>query len=568
MASKKDLDAGLLELKSGVTQAFKMELSYKRARYKVLVETYLWWRTASQKKGYLEDVFAREGIGYNTDLNRPNFKPFIKLVWGWKQDDRHKMQISNYGSAMNAVDDEYVRNQKLYTHDAVNELVDWIIDNGGTSGIIGKKQEQTDEVGYTYKDLKKQTKSKKVTKVDERKQKRQLEVLSLRKRTAGDGKKAQKLDIGEVGTGEDNFVVLLAKATGKGNELELVGTTAQQSIVDNALSNISDNNIFANAPASLRMLCEAIKLNTITRSLRSYGARKNYYGKTTIPVKGDPKVMLRENPRLVLCKDGTILVSKSSSAASLVTHYIPSKKFLLTEDLWMRGADRFWLEEELINDGEIAIYDVKPAENLGKVKDKSLRASRQLTLTDSVTKNSRNIYFYDFSMVDTHTMNQPQIVADDIVFDWSIKANTSYFRRLYEHHFEGWQHRVKHRVHTANNRVVAFKVGKDGITCEKKWDNEQETFTQKGARYFTAFGDDVVACGTGRILFAPTDIIQVLEMVSRYNVKNNTVEMSGNQHLIAIKFKNDLAEIRVYIPACSIKGKRDATYFTKFLADD
>jgi hypothetical protein len=50
MASKKDLDAGLLELKSDVTQAFRMELSYKRARYKVLVETYLWWRTASQKK--------------------------------------------------------------------------------------------------------------------------------------------------------------------------------------------------------------------------------------------------------------------------------------------------------------------------------------------------------------------------------------------------------------------------------------------------------------------------------------------------------------------------------------
>jgi len=567
MASKKELDAELLELRGAAGSQYRQHISSKIALYERLVETYFWWRKASQKQGYLDNLLEQEGIGYRKQLNRTNFNPIIRLIWKAQQ-RLQNVQISNWGSAINAIDDEYVRNKSNYQHDAVNELVSWIRDTGGLAAICGKKKEETEEWGYTPKTIKKETKSKKVTKVDERKQKRQLEVLSLRKRAAGGNKQTQKIDVGEVGTGEDNFVVLLAKSTGKGNELELVGTTAQQSIVDNALSNISDNNLFANAPASLRMLCEAIKLNTITRALHSYGARKNFYGKTTMAVKGDDKALLRENARLVLCKDGTILVSKTSSAASLVTHYIPSKKFLLTEDLWLRGADRFWLETELIHDGEIAIYDVTPAENLSEVKNKSLKASRQLTLTDSVTKNSRSIYFYDFSMVDTNTMNQPQIVADDIVFDWSIKANTSYFRRLYEHHFEGWQHRVKHRVHTPNNKVVAFKVGKDGITCEKKWDNEQETFTQKGARYFTAFGDDVVACGSGRILFAPTDIIQVLEMVSRYNVKKNTVEMSGNQHLIAIKFKNDLAEIRVYIPACSIKGKRDATYFTKFLADD
>ena len=50
MASKKVLDAELLELKNGVTEAFRIQLSYRRARYKVLVETYFWWRTASQKK--------------------------------------------------------------------------------------------------------------------------------------------------------------------------------------------------------------------------------------------------------------------------------------------------------------------------------------------------------------------------------------------------------------------------------------------------------------------------------------------------------------------------------------
>ena len=563
MASKKVLDAELLELKNGVTQAFRMQLSYRRARYKVLVETYFWWRTASQKKGYLEDVFAREGIGYRTDLNRPNFKPFIKLVWGWKQDDRHKQQISNYGSAMNAVDDEYVRNQKLYTHDAVNELVAWIIDNGGTSGILGKKQEQTDEVGYTYKDWKKETKSKKVTKVDERKQKRQLEVLSLRKRAAGDGKKAQKLDIGEVGTGEDNFVVLLAKATGKGNELELVGTTAQQSIVDNALSNISDNNIFANAPASLRMLCEAIKLNTITRALRSYGARKNFYGKTTMAVKGDDKAVLRENARLVLCKDGTILVSKSSSDASLTTYYIPKTKIAVSEDIWLRGMDRFWLETELINESEIALYE---ATDLEQQKNAAIKATQQMTLKNTLSKQKRNIYFYDFSRVDDATMHQPTVDTKGITYDWTVKGTAAYFRRLYEQHFEGWQHRVKHRVHTANNKAVAFDVGKNGVVCEKKWDKGDLCFTQVGARYLTAFSDDADSKGKGRIVFAPTDIIATLQHIATSNVKGDIV-MSGNEDVLFVNFNTDIAEVRVYIPSCSITGKRNAKCFKKFVAN-
>ena len=162
-------------------------------------------------------------------------------------------------------------------------------------------------------------------------------------------------------------------------------------------------------------------------------------------------------------------------------------------------------------------------------------------------------------------MYQPALVADEIKYDWEVKGNASYFRRLYEHHFEGWQHRVKHRLHTANNKAVAFEVSEDGITCEKKWDKAELCFTQTGARYLTAFGDDVEANGTGRIVFAPTDIIAVLDMISKHKVKNNSITMMGNKDLLYVNFSNNVAEIQVYIPSCSITGKRNAKYFTKFV---
>jgi len=280
--------------------------------------------------------------------------------------------------------------------------------------------------------------------------------------------------------------------------------------------------------------------------------------------KGKEQKLL-ENTRLVLQRNGTILVSKSTSDASLVTYYIPSTKFLLNEDIWLRGSDRYWLETELINESEIALYD---ATDLEKQKSKQIKATNQVTLKNTLTKQSRNIYFYDFSRIDDATMYQPSLVADEIKYDWEVKGNASYFRRLYEHHFEGWQHRVKHRLHTANNKAVAFEVSEDGITCEKKWDKAELCFTQTGARYLTAFGDDVEANGTGRIVFAPTDIIAVLDMISKHKVKNNSITMMGNKDLLYVNFSNDVAEIQVYIPSCSITGKRNAKYFTKFVAND
>jgi len=84
----------------------------------------------------------------------------------------------------------------------------------------------------------------------------------------------------------------------------------------------------------------------------------------------------------------------------------------------------------------------------------------------------------------------------------------------------------------------------------------------------TAFSDDAEVCGTGRIIFAPTDIIAVLEMIAKHNVAEDTVMMSGNKDLLFINYKNDIAEIQVYIPSCSITGKRNAKYFTKFVPND
>ena len=131
-------------------------------------------------------------------------------------------------------------------------------------------------------------------------------------------------------------------------------------------------------------------------------------------------------------------------------------------------------------------------------------------------------------------------------------------------HFDGWQHKVKHRVATANNKAVCFDVGENGIIVEAKWSKQDRCFTQTGMRYFTAFSDDADTCGTGRTMFAPTDLIPVLETLRSSNIVDDVVMLSGNADVMYMNYKTDLAEVQVFIPACNETGKRAVKYFKKF----
>ena len=80
------------------------------------------------------------------------------------------------------------------------------------------------------------------------------------------------------------MIVVLAKSTGNGTDLKVIGATAQQELVDSAVMQIGDL-IHDGVSDDMRLLCDAINLNTITKELQSYsGSRKNFYKKTKFVV--------------------------------------------------------------------------------------------------------------------------------------------------------------------------------------------------------------------------------------------------------------------------------------------
>lgn len=564
MATEQVLNEGLARIRGLSETQNEFYQSARELLHQTLVETYLWWREASQKPGYLEKRFAEENIKYSNKLNRPNFAPVVRLAM--RVQPTKRVQISNFATAMNAIDDEYIRNSHRYINrDVVAELVDWIHETGGLRGITGTKKEEVEYNGYDPKGVgKPNPKSKKIESAH--KKRMRMELLALKKIAVGKSKIDQTINIGHVGTGEDDMIVVLAKSTGNGTDLKVVGATAQQTLVDEAVMQISDltHDGISN---DMRLLCDAININTITKELQNYsGSRKNFYNKTKFIIEDNGvKSTISENTRVVLQRNGTILTSKSSSKASLTTLHIPHEKCLLDEDLWLRGSDRHWIETELLNDGEIALYQ---SGALQDQKNPKLQAVKQITLSNTVYKHNRSIYFYDFSRIDDATMFQPTIVDSNIDYDWVVEGNTRFFRRLYDQHFNGWQHRVKHRLHTKNNKVFAFDVTDDGIMCEKKWNKAEQCFEQTGIRYLTSFGDDAATKGCGKTSFAPTDMLAVLEALSKQAVKGNKITISGNADLLYIAYETDLAQVHIYIPGASQTGQRSSKFFKKYVPNE
>ena len=186
LATKKDLDTELNDLQQSAVEGDKLYESSKVKLYRNLVDTYLWWRKANMRSGYLDQQYTDKQIRYSKTGNKPNFKPLVRLVFNVPPSKR--VTIGNWGSAINAIDDEFIRNGHNYQNvDVAEELVYWIQDNGGTGGITGRSKEQQEEHGYDYKDVGK-PKRKKGTSDDKKKQ--QSQVLSLKK-LASSKQKAQ-----------------------------------------------------------------------------------------------------------------------------------------------------------------------------------------------------------------------------------------------------------------------------------------------------------------------------------------------------------------------------------------
>ena len=577
MTTKQQLDKQLDELDKQLVDLFetakaqnKAELSSRQLLWKSLVDAYFWWREASLKKDYLDEIYKREGIRWNNKQeNQTDFTPLVKLVFKYQQ-RLDPPTLLKRRLAINAIDNEFALNPKIYSprQNPSQALVNWIEEKGGIDGITAKQTAEIEQDGYDtpnagVKPASKTAKTAKPSLVQRLKD----NVVALKKRHVATTETHHKpaVDVGPVGTDDKDFVVMLARATGDDDRLQVIGSTAQQAVVDAAVNEIVE---LTAATDTLRLLTDAVKINTVPKQLakQQLFQRNNFYDK--VKKYKDLNFTKYETTRLVIRKDGRILVSKTGAKSSVVTSINPKTiKFETDKDLFLRGSDRYWLETEVASEGIIALFQPEPNEGLAEQKSKKIKAAKKILLKNKLDKSERNLYFYDFSRVIEGYDTQPGYDFQSMkeIQDWAIRTNARFINSFYQQHFDGWMERIKGRVQIEPNKTSALIIDKDGIFVEKKWDKDLKEYTQKGLRYFTGFGNDgELRLGTGgeRFNFVTTDIIATLQTIAAG--AEGDVWINGNDKIIRINWHNELAEYAVWIPAASTRGKRDATHFKRY----
>lgn len=562
MADTNTLDQQLDQLQTDVKdQTAEYESSAAKLRQN-FVDAYLWWRDASQEKDYLSGLYTKAGIkSRKRNSNRPNFYPLVRLVW--KIDISKKAStVSNWTKSMLALHEEYAEHSDLYESDARQRLINFIIDEGGLSGLRGERQMTEQEL--IDAEEKPEPKAKSTPPSDTPPD--SDVVTSKREKATQQKPLASMKPFGGAISNQDGFMVLLARKGAKG-QIEIVGSGYDDNLVQSALLACTNLDRAAVMP-SLRLLAECIEPHALSAKLEKY--RKKFFdtveltrevtdenGQTTSETHTTTQATaLRIRP-----KQKDILVSKSTITASVVTFATPKTALLKSDEVIMRGSDRNWIESELIGRQKLSLYASKKHKSL--VADTSkLKADYKLEVETEDGTHKRNLYFYKSSGRPKDTSAQASIAdADTITYDWKVTANTQWLTRFDAECMNRWLNEIKGFFNAPRNLCMNFVIGKKDLTLEHWWDGEKKAYQRSNS---VAFDKDAKADLTGptaSIQLHPKDAAFVFTALPHMPIANDQVILQGNEHLLRIDYATDLADYTMYLPAVDHSGKRDETHY-------
>ena len=553
--------------------AKKLESSSRALKWRAVAQAYLWWREASQQSAYLDTLYQQSDIPNNQLGNRTNFNPLVRLIWGIHGE--RWAHVSSLAKTIAALDDEYTANPHLYKRNAEDELVAYIEDNGGLSGVRQKSSLKFDDENAVVPDEKPKKANKKKTK--ELPKETSKELLKRQTDHIDSSKGTASINIGDVAvntantTGADLIVVLAKRDSVTGN-LIVLGTTNDTTLVEQAVLHCVDFDQTKLTPI-LRLIVECLRPHVVPRALHKRIVRDKFFTKHKVVIDDDgKKEERREAVRFVFTKGGDVLLSKTLSDASLLTISQPKTiKLALPNAIFMRGMDRYWLETDLINDGQIALYMSEPSDALADVTTKHVKATKQVALKNELTGTERAVYFYDFDLLDDQLQHQPTIKKpDQIGFDWKLEASKTFIDRLCAKHFDEWLDYVGDRIHLSHNKAFQLVFADDHIEVRSHYKPEETNgYARIGSRFSSRYGSDaqikrnVAACA---ITVSPLDIIELFAALRSFKLQGKVL-IEGNSRVLRVTYETEAARHLAYVPSCNEQGKRSSEHFTRYVAD-
>ena len=545
------------ELDEIVELTTKQNEHYVRSRqylYEGFASVYLWWLKAKQVDGFLEEQYKLNKIG-GKEHEQEKFTRVLRLTWRLDWADESKAKLQQWSNALRKIDEEFKTNKDAYKTDAKKKIVLFIEDRGGLRKLIGADKYDFDEDG----NQKGKGKSKSKTgRSDEDEQLIAERHLQLGEEFFDSTKAISSIQSTKpINVNRKGYALALIreKAGGKFDVLATLDneTQIQQAIVASYRRN---NSV---APTVLRLLTEVIQ----TQSLPVAMEKHRYTLQDTIKLKAEDGSVLKysQNKRVLFrSRQQDILLSENRTSCSVVTIAKPKAKVMASSsDVFLNVNDRRYLEQAIIQRNELSFYTTNDKDKVPVLRATERVASHRLVVENKVLGKKRAIYFYKLSTVGEHSRIQANVnasVDEPVLFKAAV--NKLWLEKINALFVSGWLREYGERITWAKHNMLSLGFDSKGLVITHY--GERGNFSNKSLPI------EFAAVGAGKaasVMVLSKDMLPLLSGLVDVDIVGK-VTISVTENCIAIAYATELADYQVFVPTCSLSGKRSKTAFAEY----
>lgn len=561
------LDQQLATLKSTAQQQTKSYQTSRDQLHQSIVDAYLWWRDADQQDGYLQSAYDAASIKTRKRGNRPNFYPLVRLIWNIDI-SKQASTVSNWARSLQELHDEYAKNTRLYNTNPRADLINYVKDAGGLGGLRGEKSMTEaelieEEQDGTQKDARGRPKLSAPAPAAVTSSK-----LDLAKNTQA---KAIIPSFPTAVANDDDLVVMLGRRNAKG-KIEVVGSDYSNDLIQAALfacTTLERDNV----TPSLRLIAEALEPHALPAKLEKY--RKKFFDDSTVECmvtlkeldeNGKPKTEVQKIKKATRLRyrpaTKDFLVSKAATDASITTYVRPLKSFNCSKEVVLRGADRSWIERELLNNQKLTLYSAEPDNGLAETTG-TTKASHMLQLEDDAAEHERNVYFYDKDTIPVETHSHTSVAnAKALTWDWELETTVQWLAEFDAKCATPYVNKIRGFFNQARFSSLQLQIGKRDLELRYWFDDKTKSYAESySIPYKTNAKRTDKKKSTELFTANAKDLALVFAVLPTLPITSKSVSLSGNSNVMRITYTTELAAYETYIPAADQAGVRDATVF-------
>lgn len=543
---KSKLQDELVQLRALADTQTQLFVSSRSMLYEGLAKVYVWWQSASKEKGLLEKLYEENGIQYKRQINADeNYSPLLRYLWGM-DGTVNSNTIDLWNRTLNKVNATINADKQFYKQNTIQKIITFIDTNGGIRGLAAYDSNQNE--------IAKEPKRKNI-KIDVNVEKKRHEQHLIKGNAyfANSATPIAKFQSKyPLPTADSSIGLGLFRKTRNG--YELLKSIDDKSLIEQALIN-SYSRSTDSVPYTVRLLTEIISTQTVPKPLQNLS--RSLADKSKF-LTADGKVMMMLKRLLYMAEKRVFVLSASRSVCSPVTIAIPNSQIIDSdESVFLAINDRTYIENELIQSGDVNFYTTKSTNKIPKVNDEA--STHKIEVENTLTKKTRFLHFYPLTIPKTEASKQQAILKRGLKFKpkYQSALDTNWLAELHGEFLSRWINGLGKSIKRKEYAVIALAFGKNGITF--KFCQRANTYVESKLIQFTNPNNSNAI--TVEVL--AKDIIPVLNSLVYCDIVGSAV-LEADEKAILIKYKTKSSNYIIAIPTTNSKGIRNNDYFEAY----